>query len=311
MSQVMVSVVIPCFNSEKWIKETLESVFNQSYRSIEVIVVDDGSTDKTKEIVCSFGETIKYIAQSNQGPSIARNVGIREANGKYIAFLDSDDLWESDKLYKQVQYLEENQNTALVFSNVTVVNQNGEYLYTHFNKVPENKKDLIKAFFLGKIGMNTPTILARKSAVNNVGGFEESLPVREDHYFLMSMAERYTIHHFQEPLVKRRINETSMTQSVKAEKLYTLNKPFITKSIESFPYLKHKLRTVNSNINMSIAKAHWRNNNYKLALKYINMSILQKPFSLKKYVILFLLFNKIDQKKFEKFKMKLRFRRQR
>ncbi|RBP04717.1 glycosyltransferase [Rossellomorea aquimaris] len=306
MSQALVSVVIPCFNSEKWIEETLNSVFNQTYSSMEVITVDDGSNDNTKSIILNYGKPIKYVSQSNKGPSVARNTGIKEASGKYIAFLDSDDLWEVDKLSKQVNFLEKNQDVALVFSNVKVVNEKGDYLYTHFNKVPKDKKELIRAFFLGKIGMNTPTIVARKAAIVDINGFDEDLPVREDHFFLMSIAEKYLIHHFEEPLVKRRINETSMTQSVKAEKLFSINEPFIKKSIAKFPYLKNYSKFVYSNINMSVGNAYWKKGDRRETLKYMVKSLKYEPFVPRKYFILLLVITGIKNRSFQKIKLKLR-----
>lgn len=103
-----VSVVIPCFNAEAFIRETLESVLAQTVRPLELIVVDDGSADKSREIVSSFGDLVSLHCQSNKGVSSARNRGIEVAKGDWIAFVDADDLWLPNKLEKQLNLLVDN-----------------------------------------------------------------------------------------------------------------------------------------------------------------------------------------------------------
>ena len=98
MKKPLVSVIIPTYNSAGYIEEALESVFEQTLQDFEIIVVDDGSTDGTGEVLRKYGDRIRYIYQENNGPASARNGGIRVARGEYIAFLDADDLWVSTKL---------------------------------------------------------------------------------------------------------------------------------------------------------------------------------------------------------------------
>ena len=98
MEPNLVSCIIPVFNGELYLREALESVFEQTYRTTEVVVVDDGSTDETPNIAASFQSRVTYIRQDNQGPATARNTAIRAARGEFIAFLDCDDLWEPEKL---------------------------------------------------------------------------------------------------------------------------------------------------------------------------------------------------------------------
>ena len=103
---MLVSVIIPTFNRSKKLKRALESVISQTYPHKELIVIDDGSTDDTKEILKNFSEA-SYFWQENRGVSAARNLGIEKARAKWIAFLDSDDSWQRDKLEKQIQALQE------------------------------------------------------------------------------------------------------------------------------------------------------------------------------------------------------------
>jgi glycosyltransferase involved in cell wall biosynthesis len=302
----LVSVVIPCFNSERWLNETLDSVFSQTYSNIEVIVVDDGSVDNTKNIVLNYNKQMTYVYQQNKGPAVARNIGIKKANGEYIAFLDSDDLWEENKLSKQVSYLEKNKDISLVFSNVKVINSDGTYLYTRYKKVSKEKEKLIKAFFMGEIGMNTPTIVARKTALDSIGGFDESLPMREDHYLLMTMAEKFSIHHFDEPLASIRINEGSMSRTAELDRIFSLYEPFVLKSIKRFPYIAKCKRLAFSNINMSVSRSYWKLGYYQKSINNILKAIYYKPLKLRNYVYLILTFCRLDYNNFISIKMKLK-----
>jgi glycosyltransferase involved in cell wall biosynthesis len=113
LKQKLVSVVVPVYNSERYLGETLQSIYNQDYQPIEVIVIDDGSTDSSDKIAKSF-KNVQYIYQTNQGPSAARNTGINISQGEFIAFLDSDDMWMPDKLRLQISYLLSHPGVAFV-----------------------------------------------------------------------------------------------------------------------------------------------------------------------------------------------------
>jgi glycosyltransferase involved in cell wall biosynthesis len=101
-SAPLVSCIVPVFNGEQYLREALDSVLRQTYRPLELIVVDDGSTDGTSNLVASYGEQVRYVPQPNAGPATARNRGIAAARGDYIAFLDADDLWHPQKAALQV-----------------------------------------------------------------------------------------------------------------------------------------------------------------------------------------------------------------
>src|SRR4030067_1245470 len=117
-----ISVIIPCFNSGKYLRECLDSVLSQTSQDFEVIVVDDGSTDDTPSIIKSYGSRVRLIRQDNKGPSSARNAGIKIAQGNYIAFQDADDVWLPRKLELQYRFLQENPPYLWVYSDMSTFN---------------------------------------------------------------------------------------------------------------------------------------------------------------------------------------------
>lgn len=116
----LVSVIIPVYNGERYLPSTIQSVLLQDYRPLEIIVVDDGSTDRTAQIAQGFSDVI-YLYQSNQGPGSARNLGIQKSKGEMIAFLDGDDLWMPNKLTLQVKYLLDNPEIGFVIAHMRPV----------------------------------------------------------------------------------------------------------------------------------------------------------------------------------------------
>jgi glycosyltransferase involved in cell wall biosynthesis len=102
MNSSLISCIVPVFNGEGYIREALESILAQTHRPLEIIVADDGSTDRTASIVAGFGERVRYVKQSNKGPATARNLGLSMATGDLVAFLDADDLWHPEKLERQL-----------------------------------------------------------------------------------------------------------------------------------------------------------------------------------------------------------------
>jgi len=110
----LVSIILPVYNGAKYLREAIESALAQTYHSIELIAVDDGSTDTSAEILTSYQGKIRYFRQENRGAAAARNRGIREARGQYLAFLDADDIWSSQKLRRQVAYLRKHPAVKLV-----------------------------------------------------------------------------------------------------------------------------------------------------------------------------------------------------
>jgi glycosyltransferase involved in cell wall biosynthesis len=173
----LISVIITAYNSEKFIEETIGSVLNQTYKSIEIIIVDDGSTDKTGEALKKFSEIdarIRVFSLHHSGsPAVVRNTGIADAKGEYIAFLDGDDVWEKNKLKEQVNILGKNKEAVLVYSAAVTTGVN---IFSPFyevlpliHKAAETREDLINK------GNSIPlsSVLVKKSYLVQAGGFDE------------------------------------------------------------------------------------------------------------------------------------------
>lgn len=136
----LVSVVIPCYNMERYISEALESVCMQTYINLQIIVVDDGSTDRSRIIVSKYRDVdqrVILITKTNGGLSTARNYGIDQANGKYIAFLDADDYWHVEKIAKHVLHMEANQKIGVSYSGTQYISEQGRLLH---RRIPKHQK---------------------------------------------------------------------------------------------------------------------------------------------------------------------------
>ena len=191
------SVIIPTYNSHKTILRALKSVVNQSFNDLEIIIVDDGSTDNTKEIIDSFFKDLKvkytYIYQSNSGPSSARNKAIANSTGKYIAFLDSDDEWHIDKL--KIQY------NILCYYNVKFIST--QYTIRDFQKQDDYnlKHYSFNDFLISNIAA-TPCTIIDKELFDKVGGFDEQLFYSEDYNLWLKISREEPLLFIDLPLTR-------------------------------------------------------------------------------------------------------------
>src|SRR5882762_2853867 len=209
-----VSVIIPTYNSGRFIVQAVQSVLDQTYRQFEIIVIDDGSTDATKDILRDFDGYIRYFYQENRGPSAARNAGIEIAGGDYICFLDADDIWMPNKLAVQLAFMAQYDDIGLVFSDEEEVDldtglHRSILAKTGFrsdivSQIPMQdafKKLLIENF------IPTSTVMARTTCFIKAGLFDESLRVVEDRDMWLRIAAYFTIACVPVILGKKRAHE--------------------------------------------------------------------------------------------------------
>jgi glycosyltransferase involved in cell wall biosynthesis len=170
----LVSVVIPVFNGERFLREAVESVLAQKYSPVEIIIVDDGSTDGTATVARSLSETVRYLHQTNQGPAAARNRGIKQARGSLIAFADADDLWPADKFELQLPYL-------ITDSAIEIVMGRIQQVLLSATKADE--------FAEPAFSVNLGSAVIRKSVFERVGLFDETMRYSEDVDWFMRARE--------------------------------------------------------------------------------------------------------------------------
>ena len=166
----LLSVIIPTYNRADYIALTIESVLKQTYDNIEVIVIDDGSTDNTAQVVKPFARKVRYVLQANAERGASRNHGLRLAKGKYIAFLDSDDLWLPDKAAAGIHFLERNPEVGLLCTDALQINGSGKETGT---LRAHGMSGRVTGRLLQKNFVIMPTHLARTSVVREIGGFRE------------------------------------------------------------------------------------------------------------------------------------------
>jgi glycosyltransferase involved in cell wall biosynthesis len=197
-----VSVVIPTYNRADTILKAIDSVLKQTFHDFEIIIIDDGSTDKTYEIVKQINDKrIRYIRhEKNKGASSARNTGIKIAKGQYIAFQDSDDEWLPDKLEKQIVILDSSPNeVGIIYCGFWRTSSIGK-IYFPPGKITKIEGDLNKDLLKGNyIGM--PTVVIKKDCFIKCGNFDEELPSLEDWELFIRLAKYYEFRCINEPLV--------------------------------------------------------------------------------------------------------------
>ncbi len=197
-----VAVIIPVLNCEAYIGEAIESVLRQSYRKFEILVIDDGSTDRSAEIAASY-PGIRLFRKPHEGVAAARNYGITKAEADLVTFLDADDLCSEDKLARQTDYMAAHPECSIVFSN-----------YRNFTDIPEDRMTQRQKAVLNEyVNQCLPAACIRKEVFRKYGLFDVSYPYAEDTEFFMRLAiNRINLsHRIGEVLYLRRVHEDNAT----------------------------------------------------------------------------------------------------
>ena len=293
---LQISVVIPTFNCAPFIASAIESVLRQTVKVGEIVVVDDGSTDETKEILTQFADSIRYVYQTNTGLSTARNRGIEEARGEVIALLDADDIWREDKIELQASLLARHPDIEVVFSDyqnfrgaayhrpyfegiellsqLRVENLDGDNL-----RVADN--DFFRKILRHHIILPS-TFMARKACFERVGNFDPSLRIVQDTHLWLRMAKQCKFAFINAPLVDRRLRDGS---------LITDESNFIDECIVMIQGLPNQMDRLTSDEISSIRQAldHWYWQAYRMyrvragrfTRSYLFNRILRRDFRLR------------------------------
>lgn len=235
-----ISVIIPVFNGEKTIEETINSILNQSFKDIEIIIINDGSTDATLEIIKNISDTrIKIFSYANAGLSASRNRGISQAIGEYISFIDADDLWTPDKLECQWQALQENPQAAVAYSWTNYIDESSKFIKSG-RKIKANGDIFTKLLQINFLE-NGSNPLIRQKALEKVGGFDESLAAAEDKDMWLRLAANYEFICIEKPQILYRISTNSMSTNLKRQEtasLQVIERAFNYPKAEKLQHLK-------------------------------------------------------------------------
>jgi len=237
-----VSIIIPAYNSSNYLDDALRSVVIQALSLYEIIVVDDGSTEQEHRAyveICNRYPHTELIVKPNGGAASARNVGAAKASGELLAFLDCDDTWLANKLSSQIEIMHA-KDADLVLGNILVTDESLNVKYKASKKISEDKETLIKDLYYGKVIMNTPTILITKEAFFRVKGFDENLKYREDHSFLIDIANdgRIVLDSAYRTLRRERTGSLSSVAGIEVE--LAKHMPFWLKNEAKFSFLEMK-----------------------------------------------------------------------
>lgn len=280
----MISVIIPTYNAEKYISETIQSVISQTFKDWELIIVDDGSSDRSSNLIKELSETeprINYLYQENAGVSKARNKGLEKASGDIIALLDADDLWHENKLEIVSEIFDRNE-VDWTFSDVLEFEINGK---EHIKKL-DKSNDFLKSLLLwdGKVLTAPSGIVFKKSCFDKGCKFDPNFSTAADQDFAIQLASKYKGFHIPQVLWSYRILENSMCRNIELmEKDHTAvyQKAEVNQLFYSYRFKKICF----SNLYWILAGSWWVNGaNKKRGLYYILKGILNNPVSLTKLI---------------------------
>lgn len=217
----LISIIIPVYNSQETIKFVLQSIYNQTYKEVEVLLINDGSTDQSEKIINEFSKTmrLKYIFQKNRGVSSARNLGLTLAQGDYIMFLDSDDFWENDKIEKQLGILQNNQNIDFLGAN-----RDGKKIKYFFLKKFNELQPISKRLLLYKNFFMTSSVVFKRDIVSEVGFFNEKMSYSEDWEYFLRIANKFNCYLYNESLVYSITNKPAFGHSGLSANLLKMEK---------------------------------------------------------------------------------------
>ncbi len=210
--KLMISIIMPTYNRLDYICASIDSVLNQTYANLELIVVDDGSTDATRSGLEKYEEDprFRYYYQCNQGQSKARNKGINEARGEFIAFLDSDDIWVLDKLEKQIVEAEKYPDCDIFYGDCIIIDANGAEIS---RKNMKKHSGYITRHLLKDNFVSMGTTLTRKHCFDELGGLSEKVQVADDYELWLRLSSKYKFYYSPQYYTKYRVMENQISSN--------------------------------------------------------------------------------------------------
>ncbi len=274
----LVSVIIPTYNRASLITQAVDSVLAQSYRAVEIIVVDDGSTDETEAVLARYGHSIRVIHQPNRGRSEARNSGLQAARGDLVAWLDSDNYWHPGKLAAQVDYLESHPDTGLVFTRSEAVNLQGKVLAIQFPDVKlPHRRDLTMALLRRRLTVDISTVLVRQSVLARTDGFCASLWLSEDVDLLTRLSQVTHFGCIEAILSAYRIHAGQTVQQVHAREVEAQGRLFLASLLPRLALSPQVARWITAEYLLRWAYHHARDGNGEKAVELLFDAVRRHP----------------------------------
>ncbi|MDD3150026.1 MAG: glycosyltransferase [Candidatus Gastranaerophilales bacterium] len=206
----LVSIIVTTYNRAEYLEECISSIINQTYKNIEILIIDDGSTDNTSDVVKKyFDSRIKYIYQENSGQNSAKNKGLLASNGQYITILDSDDMILPDKIEKQVEILESNEDVGLVYCGSFIINEKNEIIGQQ--KIKKHNGNVLNQLLRTNFLYNGSNALFRRDCIEKAGIFEDSINRMTDWFLYLKFAMYFDFYCLDEYLVKYRVHCNNMS----------------------------------------------------------------------------------------------------
>ncbi|MBX3298113.1 MAG: glycosyltransferase [Acidobacteria bacterium] len=272
-----ISVIIPTFNYGRFIGDAIQSAWAQTRSPDELIVVDDGSTDNTSEVVAGFGERVKYIRRENSGVSSARNRGVEESSGDLIAFLDADDIWEPRKLEKQAKLFERDGRIGLVHCGMREFDsESGETIALHTEGMEGEVAEALLLWEKVAVNVSGSAIMVSREAFEAAGGFDPRQKCGEDWDLCYRIARRYRVGFVREPLVNYRSHGAAAHRNVREmERGMGL---FYQKAFaDGGPEVAALRRRALGNYNRVLAGSYFRSGKYVDFLRTAAKSVWYRP----------------------------------
>lgn len=281
----LVSIVVTCYNYGRYIVPCLDSIFSQTFQDFEIVVINDGSTDNSEELIRSFLEDskLKYIYQKNSGQANAKNNGIKNSAGKYIAFLDADDLWDKTKLEKQIPLFSRD-NIGVVYSKAKFVDEHGQFLdFILKDKylTPRSGEVTNHLFFNNFVPFSSSVV--RKECFEKLGCFDESFEMGIDWDLWLRISIQYDFDYIDEPLLIYRLGHPGQ-MSKNAEKRHHCSDNIMDKFIKQFPsHISPALFAQIQAYTYCNRAYYFSGKNLAKSNRYYLMAMKQSPFKLSAY----------------------------
>lgn len=273
-----VSVVIPCFNASKYIYETIQSVLNQTYRIEKILVINDGSSDESLDILKKFGDKIIVLHHENgenKGQALSLNLGLQHVDSEFVAFLDADDVWDENKLACQIDSLNKNPDCLLCYTNGHVIDEQGRPIYSIFPAGFEEHNrvgDILLDCYI-----RTPSmVMVRRSLFDKVGYFSESFSA-PDHDMWIRASEVGKFYYLDRDLAgyRQHPGQLSVTSS---RKMWENGFTILERATERFPYSQSLCRKRRAVLSFRIANCDLRERKYASAMVNFVNALLGDPF---------------------------------